>query len=517
VTGAIAAGSEATAEAGVEVLRAGGTAVDAAVAACFATAAGEPTLTSLAGGGVLLYREGGSGRVRFCDFFANAPGLDEAPSEPLDFRAVDLQFGPATQRFHVGAGAAAVPGVVPGLCAAWERWGRLPLREVVRPACRFLREGVVIGPWQAEMFHVLAPILSLTDEGRIQFGTGNRLCGQGDLFRLPLLAEFLEHLAEGDWRKAYRERVEEPVLRHFGCDAGGRIGPRDIDSYQVLFRDPLRFAYRGATVYTSPPPAAGGSLVALMLRLLESEPVGRLEAGGQEHLHALCRAMRVADEARAAGGAEAALAEVTRWVARYCALAAEPLDSAPIAPGGPGSTTHVSVVDGEGNAAAVTFSHGEGNGFLIPGTGIMMNNLMGEEDLFPDGFHRWPSGARLSTMMSPTLVEGGDGSFTVLGSGGANRIRTAITQVVSLLVDHGRPVADAVGAPRAHFEAGVLNVEVAGRPRGGAFLGELGARDVIRFDRPHLFFGGVHAVQRARDKSLTGIGDPRRGGACRVL
>jgi len=406
---------------------------------------------------------------------------------------------------------------VPGLCAAWERWGRLPLRDVVRPACRFLREGVIIGPWQAEMFRVLGPILSLTEEARRQFGCDGRLLGEGDRFRLPVLADTLEHLAAGDWRAAYRERIEEPVLGRFGPASGGSIGPRDLDAYRVFFREPLRFSYRDTTIFINPPPAAGGSLVALMLRVLESEPLDRLEPGGPDHLHALCRTMRMADEARVAGGAESALADLPRWVARYHTLAGRPLGRAPRSPGGPGSTTHVSVVDGEGNAAAVTFSHGEGNGFLIPGAGIMMNNLMGEDDLFPGGFHGWPAGGRLSTMMCPTLVEDADGSFTLLGSGGANRIRTAIVQVVSQLVDYRRSLTQAVAAPRGHFEAGVLNAEVEGRPRGARFLDDLGARAVIRFDRPHLFFGGVHAVRQERGGAVTGAGDPRRGGVCRVV
>jgi gamma-glutamyltranspeptidase/glutathione hydrolase len=515
--GAIAAGSEATAEAGAEVLRAGGTAVDAAVAACLATAAGEPTLTSLAGGGVLLHRDAQDGRVQVCDFFANAPGLGGVLPPNLDFRGVDLHFGPAIQRFHVGAGAAAVPGVLPGLWEAWERWGRLPLGEVVRPACRLLREGVELGPWQAEMFRVLGPILSLTEEGRAQFSAGGRLLHEGDRFRLPGLADTLESLAHGNWRATYRAVVLEPVARCFGPLVGGGISPQDLNTYEVCFREPLRFTYRHATIFVNPPPAAGGSLVALMLRVLESEPLDRLESGGPEHLHALCRAMWVADEARSAGGAAAALADLPRWVARYRALAGTRLSRAPQSPGGPGSTTHVSVVDDEGNAAAVTFSHGEGCGILIPGTGIMMNNLMGEEDLFPAGFHRWPAGTRLATMMSPTLVEDRDGSFTVLGSGGANRIRTALVQVVSQLVDHGRALSDAVAAPRAHFEGGVLHAETPDRPQAAAFLDHLGARQVIRFERRHLFFGGVHAVRRGPGGELAGTGDGRRGGAYRVV
>jgi len=190
--------------------------------------------------------------------------------------------------------------------------------------------------------------------------------------------------------------------------------------------------------------------------------------------------------------------------------------SCPEAAGGPQSTIHVSVLDAEGNGAAVTFSYGEGNGHLIGDSGIMMNNLMGEEDLFPGGFHRWPVGTRLATMMSPTVVTNEAGDVLVLGTGGANRIRTALTQVISNIVDHGFSTAEAVHAPRVHFEAGVLNAEVFDRPDEGAAVGLLGAAEEVRFEQPNLFFGGVHMVRRRADGTFSGAGDHRRGGVCLI-
>jgi gamma-glutamyltranspeptidase / glutathione hydrolase len=133
--GVIAAGSQPTAGAGAEVLRRGGNAADAVAAACFATAAGEPALTSLAGGGIGMFRSAATGEVVLCDFFADAPRRRQSAVENLDFYGVDLDFGPTTQRFHIGAGAAAVPGVIPGLCTLVERWGRMDLEDVVAPAC----------------------------------------------------------------------------------------------------------------------------------------------------------------------------------------------------------------------------------------------------------------------------------------------------------------------------------------------------------------------------------------------
>jgi gamma-glutamyltranspeptidase/glutathione hydrolase len=519
--GAVAAGSDATVAAGAEILEAGGNAVDAAVGACFAVAAGEPTLTSLAGAGVMLYRSGETGEIQFCDFFANAPGLGlgGARPDPHDFYAVEVNFGPAVQPFYVGAGSAAVPGAIPGLCTALERWGSMPLHRVIEPACKILREGVVLGAWGAKAVGILEPIMFATEAGRRQFGVDGHIIGEGDRYRLPQLAETLERIASGDWRARYREVIGEPVLRQYGLQAGGWITAEDLDAYRVDFRPPLVSRYRDYAIHTNPPPAAGGLMVLLMLGLLESvEELGSYRPGSREQLHALCRAMRVADEARDSGDQGLPMEQFQRALERFRGLEGRPLAAGPAAPGGPGSTTHVSVIDEAGNAASITFSYGEGNGSLVGETGIMMNNLLGEEDLFPGGFHSWPAGKRLATMMCPTLVVSPDGQdVVVMGTGGANRIRTALMQVISNLLDRGLRARPAVEAARVHFEDGVLNAEGFDDPDLERTLRALGAERVVTFDEPNLFFGGVHLVRRRADGTFSGAGDPRRGGACRVV
>lgn len=517
--GVIAAGSGPTAEAGAEVLRAGGNAVDAAVAACCATAAGEPTLTSLAGGGVMLVREAASGEVTACDFFANAPGLGGQTPTDLDFFAVDLDFGPAKQRFHIGAAAAAVPGVIPGLCEALERWGRLPLRDVVRPACRLLREGIVLGPWQARAARLLEPIMLHTAAGRELFGVDGRLIDTGDRFAIPSLADTLEQLADQGWRTYNREVIERAMLDQFGVARGGLLSRADFEAYRVEFRRPLRARYRGYELLSNPPPAMGGRMVALMLGLLEQRSIASLHPSERPLVELLAHIMWVADEARAAGEDAILAAQLPRWLERLAELERSPLGVVEPVPAGPPSTTHVSVLDAAGNAATVTFSFGEGNGHLIGDTGVMMNNLMGEEDLFPGGFHSWPAGQRLSTMMAPTIAVSPEGDLIAMGSGGANRIRTAMTQVISYLLDRRDAVGHAVKAPRVHYEAGVLNVETYEMPPGtdDSWLDTLGASMVVRFDEPNLFFGGVHLVRRTPQGELQGAGDPRRGGVCLVV
>ena len=511
--GVIAAGSTTTADAGAEILALGGNAVDAAVAACFATAAGEPALTSLAGGGVMIHRNGATGDVTISDFFADAPRARQDDVPGFDFVGVDLDFGPTTQRFHIGRGAAAVPGVIPGLCGAVDRWGSLPLAEIVKPACRALREGVPVDAYQGFACKLLGRILTHTEGARRVFGVDGRSLAAGDVFRSPLLADALTELGQGDWRAYYRDVVGRAIALQLSPEQGGLITREDLEAYRVEEGAPLRVRYGNATVLTNPPPGAGGAMIALMLRLLDASDARRHAPDSREYTEQLIAAMCVADESRDEG--VAALADrFEAWRARYFELLSAGRPSAPKGPGGPASTTHVSVLDEAGNAAALTFSYGEGNGHVLGSTAIMMNNLMGEEDLHPNGFGRSPTGTRLSTMMSPSLVLHDDGAITVLGTGGANRIRTALVQAIALL-ERGYDPERCVATPRIHYEDGVLNAEVFARADGGANLAPLAARKFVPFAERSLYFGGVHAVRRAADGTLSGAGDPRRGGAFR--
>ena len=515
VVGVVAAGSPETAGAGAEVLARGGNAVDAVVASCLATAAGEPSLTSLAGGGAMLYHDAAQGTFTYCDCFANAPGIGAPPPRKLDFLAVDLDWGPTLQRFYIGRGSAAVPGLLPGVLDAHDRWGRLPMKEVVAPACRMLREGVTLDAYRVSTFRLLEPILLHSAACRRIYGEGERLRREGEPFFNPALAETLEQLATPGWRRFYREEIGGAILRDFGVESGGRITAADLDSFEVCYRDALRRPYRDHRVYLNPPPAAGGTLVGLSLALLGSLPVGSLERARPEHLRALVSVMRVVDESRHAKGDPLAEEALARWQTRLAAvLAGEDPDLPPPLPPGPPSTTHISALDAAGNAAAITVTYGEGNGYIIGDTGLVMNNLMGEEDLFPGGFHQWPVGTRLSTGVCPTAITGPGGALTVMGTGGANRIRTALLQVVSNLVDFGLPLDEAVRAGRVHWEAGVLNAEIYDLPGGATDVQLVRAPDddLVLFDERTLFFGGVHAVHRASDGRLSGAGDARRFG-----
>jgi gamma-glutamyltranspeptidase/glutathione hydrolase len=290
------------------------------------------------------------------------------------------------------------------------------------------------------------------------------------------------------------------ALSEFVVAGGGTLGPEDLAGYAPIERRPIRAPFRGTEVLINPPPSSGGILIAYALGLLER--MG--ERSGPEQLVA---AMDATNRLRGMEFAEALYQE---------GMEASFLDSAGLdlaASALLGSTTHISVLDADGACANVTCSNGSGSGVLVPGTGVILNNMLGEEDLNPLGFHHIAPGRRVPSMMAPTVVLR-DGEVELgVGSAGSNRIRSAILQTVVRAVEQGMPVAAAVEAPRLHFEAGLLQAEPGIDAAALARLEERGI-PVARRPQINLFFGGVQAVARDRETgALSGGGDPRRGGA----
>ncbi|MEM7233717.1 MAG: gamma-glutamyltransferase [Planctomycetota bacterium] len=527
--GAVAAGSKESAEAAAEVFRAGGNAADAAIAAAFAAAAGDASIVSLAGGGVMVHRSAKSGECEAIDFFATAPGKrgrrarrnDVNPA--LDFHEVELEFGVggAVQSFHVGRGAAAVPGVLPGLVSAHRRYGVLPIADVLGPAVRALREGTIIEAYQRQCLETLRPILNLEREGReIFFDANGELLDVGERLRNPDLAKTLERIANEGFEAVHAE-IEEAMFDEFGEDNGAWLTPKDLLEYRVDFGAPLTWEYAGAALYSMPLPALGGGFVQQSLELFREADIASTEPGSAERIRRLTAAFRAVSEVRS--GVERVLeqadaAALFREEFRR-RLAGSKTEGGGSEPSSFGNTTHISVVDREGNAAGITMSHGEGCGHWLEGTGLHMNNILGEEDLFPDGVLKFDVGARLPTMMAPTVLVEATGQITVLGSGGANRIRTVMAQVISALLDDGATIEEAVRAGRIHVEAGKLSAETYALPGGEGTLDR--ARDLVDevepFDAPSLFFGGAHVVRRFANGELSGAGDPRRGGVAYVV
>ncbi len=501
----MAAGHALTAEAAGEVLRAGGNAFDAALAALCSACACEPALTSFGGGGFLLALPA-SGRPRVYDFFVQTPKR-RAAAEDIEFEPVVVDFGPARQEFHIGRGTVAVPGIVRGFFDVHRDLCTMPAADLVAPACGLLRDGVVMTALQAHFLHLVRPMLGATPESLAIYGSGRgdgKMLGEGDRLRNPDLAALLELMAiEGD-DAFYHGAVARALVEDLR--EGGLIGLDDLADYRTEVRAPLALDYRGVEVLTNPPPSAGGALIGFGLGLLNALPVappgsGRAVATLADVMRATRFARAEAHDAEPAGSNEHMLdpALLARW--------RDEIRGRTQAVRG---TTHLGVIDRRGNLASLTLSNGEGSGRVVPGTGVVLNNMLGEEDLNPGGFHRWPPGHRMASMMAPSALRWPDGRLVATGSGGSNRIRSAVLQVIVNLVDHGMDVDSAVRAPRIHVEGPLLSVE--GGHASDEIAGALAAwpEHQVWNDRS-VFFGGAHTAER-RDDVLGGTGDPRRDG-----
>ena len=446
--GAVAAGNPHTSEAGAWALVEGGNAVDAVVTAALAGFVAEGPLSGPAGGGFLLVRGTGAEPMLLDCFFA-VPSRRPAPMEE-----VVIDFGDAsTQVFHVGESSVAVPGLVAGLERAHAEHGRLPWRSLFSPALELARTGVEMSGPQRFLLEILAPILERTEAGR-------RIYARHDRAQTAEMVPGLERL-RADRAAAVAALVPELA--------------EDIGAYDVIERSPLEARFRGTRVVTCPPPSRGGGIVAEGLAELDGE-----------------------DAPPAPGSAEEASALVRALVTGYAGGARR---------AGLTGTTHVSVIDVDGNAAALSSTLGSGSGVFRGG--FQLNNMLGELDVI--GAEPRAPGTRLPSMMAPTLVLDEGRPRLVLGSAGSVRLSGAILQIVAAVTAQQLPVEAAIERPRLHVEEGVVHLE-------GGWADEVAPRleadgwTVVRWSGRNLFFGGVSAVETRADGSLAAAGDPRRGG-----
>lgn len=511
--GAIAAGHPLTADAGARILAEGGNAVDACIAAAFVSWVAESPLTGPGGGGFLLVHRASDRSDALLDFFVAVPGQG-GESATADMAGVDVSFdGRTTQLFRVGAASCAVPGSVAGLAEAHRLYGSLPWRALLEPAIELAEGGVVLTESQASLHHILDPVLRFEPEIEAIYG-GDSCLREGETLRLGDLADTLRMFTADGAASFYRGELARRISTAVRSQ-GGRVTEKDLRAYRVVRRRPVRVRFRGHEVVANPPPSSGGALVSFALALLErvGEPAGRSSLPEAAFLAEVMReASRVRDPAFAAalhrGGlvssllSEERLCEAVESIRRRTEPAREPT--------GLPSTTHVSVLDARGNAASLSASTGCGSGVVVPGTGIHLNNMLGEVDLNPSGTAEHP-GRRLTSMMAPSLVLHDRQPRLVIGSAGSERLRGAILQTVLDVVGRERPLAEAIGAPRLHVDGDRIHVEGGFDSQVADGLEALGY-DLVRWDRRSLYFGGVSAVALGPE-GPEASGDPRRGGA----
>lgn len=510
--GAVAGGSRDTVEAGIFALQQGGNAVDAAVAASLMGCVAEGLLTGLGGGGVALVRVGGE--VFTWDFFSSMPGLDlahEAAAGPdpeadpgawvPDFdrypmARVELCYGPTTQVFQGGPASVAPPGMPHGLWELHRRHGRLPFARVAEPAIRGAREGIRIGPGIEKAGDLLWPLLRTQPDTAALYCREDGPLREGDPFRNPVLARTLERFVEEGPDLFRTGEAAQAMLARLGRFS--LLGPRDLLANTPRRAEALEIPYRDARVWAPGAPSVGGCMLGCSLAWLNARDPAA-DRLGPAAIEAVATAMEAAEEQLT----PALLRELVdpRRAHRFVSSCQA------------GLTTHLSVVDEHDNFVGVTSSLGETSGILVPETGVLLNNFLGEDDVNPPNARR-AAGQRMVTMTCPTLLEAGD-RRVMMGSGGSSRIRSALLHGVLYQVDHRLPVPEAVIAPRCHFEAGSLKVETMDRPPGTLEALRERFPHLVRFDERRMYFGGLHVAGRAGG-AFIGAGDTRRGGIYRA-
>ncbi len=454
-------------EAGAQVLREGGTAVDAAVATAFALAVVHPAAGNLGGGGFLLSRSAG-GQSSFVDFRETAP----AAAHP---RMWQKEGAYDEARHHQSLAAVGVPGTVAGLREAWKREGRLPWARLLRPAIRLAREGFVLTENQAASLAEQLPAFRTHAPTLAQFSRKGEPYRAGDRLVQRDLARTLARLSK-DWTEFYRGRTAGLIVRDMKA-GGGLITASDLRAYRPVRREPLRGTYRGFELLAAPPPSSGGQVLIETLNMLEGYDLKALGAGSPLAIHLAAEALRraFADRARYLGDpafnpelplarllSKAHAAELRATIAPERASASAP-DRFTWPKDRP-DTTHLSVVDRQGNAVSLTYTLEDSYGLkrIVPGAGFLLNNELGDFNAAPgltDATGRigtapnlaQPGKRPLSSMCPVILVQAG-AVFMVSGSPGGRTIPSTVLNTVLQVVDFGQDARAAVDAPRFHHQ-----------------------------------------------------------------
>lgn len=496
---AVAAPNRAAAEAGVRLAAEGGNAVDAALAATLVMMVNEIGVVSIAGGGFVTVQPIGADPVTI-DGWVEMPGRGLPPDRfGRGVWEVTTEYAGGTTT-SLGHGSVATPGALKALDAAHRRYGQAPWHEVVQPAIDVARAGFPLSRTSAYYLGYTHDIIfgwHPPSRAVVHDSQGAAITA-GTVVVIPDLAESLRLIADDGAQTMYTGELARVIVEDMAAN-DGILTAQDLSAYEAVVRLPLLVDQSGWRLATNPPPAVGGVALAAMLALLDGVP-GK---GGW-----------TMDERRRLVGAQhevlgGRLAEIDREDERMAAgqrLMARALGSP--------STATVSVVDDGGDACAVTVSSGYGSGVLTPGTGLWLNNALGEQELLHGGVHSLPVGARLTSNMAPTVARrDADGAVLAIGSPGSDRIPTALAQVYALFSHGGLTLEEAVGHPRLHVR--VREDVMVDHEEDLVLPDDLDLP--TRAMPPHsMYFGGVAATLWEPATGLTAVGDPRREGATAI-
>lgn len=490
---AVAAVSREAARAGARVAAEGGTAVDAALSAGLTAAVTHPGMCSLAGAAFVTVWPADGDPV-LVDGGAGTPGRGLDPEQRGQSGIeVHLGYGGGLDTV-VGAGSVATPGLLAACAAAADRFGRLPWRVLLEPAVEQTREGFPL-PEACHDFltHAHEPIYARDPRSRAALeGRDGGLAGPGETVRPEGLADSLEALAREGVDLFYRGEIGRRIARHVR-DRGGSLTRRDLEAYRPLLRAPVGAELDGWRVATNPAPALGGRVLTALLRLSDRRPRDGWTA---QEVRWLVRVQELVLGHREPDGA------LPDGVERLLGEAAG-------TGGASSSTLHTSAVDADGTICSVTMSDGYGSGVMPPGTGIWLNNCLGERALNPGGLAGRPPGRRIPSHMAPTAARGPGGEAMAVGTPGAARIPTVTHQLLLNRIRLGMTLEESVRHPRLHVEDRPDRPRVACEPGLPVRAVE---RPVRRFEELSMFFGGAGVAVRGAGGALEATADPRRGG-----
>ncbi|MFQ5586942.1 MAG: gamma-glutamyltransferase, partial [Thermodesulfobacteriota bacterium] len=470
--GMVVAGEPVAARIGLDVLKRGGNAVDAAVTIGFVMAVTLPRAGNIGGGGFMLIYSAKTGEVIAVDYRERAP----ATAHRDMFLDGDGNVESSLSRFsHLSAG---VPGTVAGLAVALERYGTISLAEALKPAIKLAKEGFLVTPELSSAIKSQAERLRKWPSTReVFFRPDGSFYEPGDLLVQRDLAKTLKAIARRGARAFYEGKVADLIVSEMKAN-GGLITKKDLRGYRPVVRQPVHGTYRGYDIYSMSPPSSGGVHIVQILNILEGYDVGSLGHNSAASIHLMSEAMKraYADRSRYLGDPDFVDVPVEGLTSKgYAARlrgeieSRKASDSKDISPGLPpgyesSETTHFSVVDGEGNAVSNTYTinFSFGSGIVVEGAGFLLNNEMDDFSAKPGvpnayGLIGGTANAigprkRMLSSMSPTIVLKEGKPFIVTGSPGGSRIITTTLQVIMNVIDHGMNIQEAVNAARVHHQ-----------------------------------------------------------------
>jgi len=529
--GMVSSRSTLASEVGVEIMKAGGNAVDAAVATGFALAVTYPSAGNIGGGGFAVVRLA-DGTVVTLDHRETAPA--SAHRDMYLDAAGNVVEGLST-RSHKAAGT---PGSVDGLLVLLDRYGTMSRKQVMAPAIRLAKNGFPLTFDLARQFGEQLPRMANYPASVAKFSRGGTPYQPGDTWKQPDLAKTLKRISDEGRDGFYRGPVADLIVAEM-AQGGGDITHKDLAYYRSVWRDPIHSTYRGYDIYGMGPPSSGGVLIAHMLNILAPWDLKSLGWGSAGYIHLLVEAERraYADRAEYLGDPDFYEVPVAMLLdPGYARRRFENFDPDKASRSddiGPGTswpeesreTTHFSVMDASGIMVALTttLNSSYGNKIVAAGTGVLLNNEMNDFSIKPDTPNQFgligrdanaiEPGKRMLSSMSPTIVTRGGEPVLITGSPGGSTIITTTLQVILNVIDHGMSIEDAVSLPRFHhqWKPDVIMIEpYAISPDTRAKLDAMGHRDLreVRFDRG---IGDANSILY-RDGLLQGIKDPRGDG-----